>query len=130
MSLRPWSKNEPLSDIKERIDPNYRDARGQSKGAVVRYIQVHFLRRGTIGLVSHIRSVDLASPPREAKVNLIVGAGSTPISDFKALSGLNADLFEVDLQVREEDGEWFLQSADWKRIRFNQLESFLDRVME
>jgi len=116
-----------LRELKARMVSDYRDFRGQSKAEAIRFIQFQFLKRQTIGLVTHIQHVELSAPPTQAEVKLIVGAGSTPATDFKTLSGLSAELFEVDLELTDDDGQWNLTGAAWKRIRFSQLNALLEK---
>ena len=126
LQLEALLEKRDLGELKELIASTYKDARGQTKAEVVRFIQFQFLKRRTIGLVLHIRGIELNTPLTEADVNLVVGAGSTPVHNFKALSDLNADLFEVNLKIVDTGDGWRLKWAEWKRMRFKQL----DRVLE
>ncbi len=125
LHLESLLEKRDLRELKPLIASDYRDVRGQTKPEVIRFLQFQFLKRRTIGLVLHIRSIDFTTPPTEATVSILVGAGSTPVTDFKQLSGLSADLFDVVLTVVDDDGTWRVGNASWKRMRFQQLESLL-----
>ncbi len=98
-----------LGAFRERISERYRDALGHDKQALLDYVRLHLLMhpRGR-HVVLHVRDVQLVTPERAAVMLHAGFAGSG------AASGLHADVYEIQLDLEREDGDWRLTAAEWR----------------
>ena len=95
----------------EHISSNYRDGHGQDRAEASRYARGYFVANQSVHLLTRIESLEFPSP-QEARVKLQVGMagrGGEP-----GASSLNADLYDFDLALVREDGEWKVSYADWR----------------
>jgi hypothetical protein len=95
----------------EHISNNYRDAQGQDRSEASRYARGYFIANQSIHLLTRIESVDFPSP-REARLKMQVGMAGRG-TQAKA-AGLSADLYDFDVALVLEDGEWKVSYADWR----------------
>jgi hypothetical protein len=110
-SLELAVEERDVGDLMAHISPNYRDAQGQDRAAASRYARGYFVANQSIHLLTRIQSLEFPAPD-EARVKLQVGMagqGGEP-----GVAGLNADLYDFDLALILEDGEWKVSYADWR----------------
>jgi hypothetical protein len=100
-----------VGGLMEHISSNYRDGQGQDRAEASRYARGYFVANQSVHLLTRIESLKFPSPD-EARVKLQVGMagrGGEP-----GASSLNADLYDFDLTLIREGGEWKLSYADWR----------------
>jgi hypothetical protein len=95
----------------EHISDNYRDAQGQDRSEASRYARGYFIANQSIHLLTRIETIDFPSP-REARLKLQVGMAGRGAQAGAA--GLSADLYDFDIALVLEDGEWKVSFADWR----------------
>ncbi len=100
-----------LSDVMAVVSDRYSDLRGNDKAGVRDLMRGYFLINQSIHLLMRVEDIVFASE-RVATARITVGmlgrqdVGAT---DWR----LAADVYEFDVRLFNEDGEWRLQSADW-----------------
>ena len=100
-----------VGDLMEHVSANYRDAQGQDRAEASRYARGYFVANQSIHLLTRIESLEFPAPD-EARVKLQVGMagrGGEP-----GAASLTADLYDFDLALVREDGEWKVSYADWR----------------
>jgi hypothetical protein len=113
-SLEEAAEARDAAAMKEHVSERYRDARGQDRQAVAALVTFHFLRNRSVHLLTRVGAVTIAEPG-EARVEALVAMAGAPIPSPEALVRLRADLYRFDLDLREEEGDWRVVSADWRR---------------
>ena len=105
-----------IGDVTQHLSENYRDSQGMSAQETSRYLRGFFLANQTIHLLSHVEQIEFPTPG-ESRVRVLVGMAGRDATAAKVtdLSNLTTDLYVFDLALREEDGEWKLTFAEWRR---------------
>ena len=119
-------ENKKLRSIKELLHPDYRDPDGRRKADLVAFLQLQFLRRSTIGVLSRIQSLEINTQGSHAEVILLAAAGSRITAGMETLRGISANVFRIEVALVDEDQKWLIQSADWRRARKSDLMELLD----
>ncbi len=109
-----------LSRIKEGVAASYHDHWGNNKGAMIRQLQLHFLRSGAIHALSTIRRLEVAPNKQSADVLLYVAVGRSPIAGLDMLKRLNGDLLRIELHLIRDDDEWLIERTNWRRARVSE----------
>jgi hypothetical protein len=105
-----------LRGLKKMISEYYRDEDGRDKQEILGLITFHFLRNKTIHLLTRIQSINMPEPER-AEVAVFVAMAGRPIPSPGELERLRADLYRFDFSLAEEQGEWKLVQAGWRRAK-------------
>jgi hypothetical protein len=99
-----------VGDLLEHLSVAYRSADGQDRAETSRYIRGYFVANQSIHLLTRIESLEFPAPD-EARLKLQVGmAGKAG----QGAANLNADLYDFDVVLVREDGEWKVSYADWR----------------
>lgn len=102
-----------LSRVMALVSESYADLHGQDKAAIRDLMRAYFLINQSIHLLMRVEDVEL---PSEHVANAHVTVGMLGRQDAAADDwGLVADVYEFDVRLHNEDGEWRLQSAEWRR---------------
>jgi hypothetical protein len=110
-SMERAAEARDAGDLMEHISATYRDAQGQDRSEASRYARGFFLANQSIHLLTRIESLEFPSPD-EARVKVQVGMagrGGEP-----GAATLSADLYDFDVALVLEDGEWKVSYADWR----------------
>lgn len=100
-----------VGDLMEHLSVNYRDAQGQDRTEASRYARGYFIANQSVHLLTRIESLEFPAPD-EARVRLRVGMAGR--GGERGAGGLNADLYNFDVVLVREDGEWKVTYADWR----------------
>jgi hypothetical protein len=92
----------------------YLDAEGRDKRAVEGVLRLVLLRHEAIHLLTRISEIALPAPGRARAVVYVAMAGR-PIAGPAQLAALRASLWRFELDLIEEDGDWRVASAAWRR---------------
>jgi hypothetical protein len=103
-----------VSALRELVSDRFRGPGGQDKRALNGVLNYHFLRYGKVHTLTRIAELNVLGPGR-AEVGLVVALAASPIENVGAIPDLHADLYRFDWQLSEEDGEWRVTGADWRR---------------
>jgi hypothetical protein len=99
-----------VGDLMEHVSAAYRSADGQDRAETSRYVRGYFVANQSIHLLTRIESLEFPAPD-EARLNLQVGMAGR---DGQGAANLNADLYDFDIVLVREDGEWKVSYADWR----------------
>lgn len=102
-----------VSDLVEHLSPEFRDANGMTPEEAARYVRGYFVANQSIHLLTRIEQVEFPLPD-EARARVLVGMVGRD-ADAAGKWDLAADLYEFDLTLRREDGEWKATFAKWRR---------------
>lgn len=102
-----------LSAVMDLVSERYSDLRGQDKAGVRGVLRGYFLVNQSIHLLTRVESVQFPSEEvATARVTVgMLGRQDGGSGDWS----LAADVYEFDVRLLDEGGEWRLQSADWRR---------------
>jgi hypothetical protein len=110
-SMEVAAEARDVGDLMEHVSANYRDAQGQGPAEASRYARGYFVANQSIHLLTRIESLEFPAPD-EARVKLQVGMAGR--GGEQGAAGLSADLYDFDLALVREAGEWKLSYADWR----------------
>lgn len=101
------------SEVTQWLSPAYRDAHGNSGEDVKRLLRGYFIANQSISLLTRVEELTFPNPG-EARAKVLVGMVSRE-ADAASAWELAADLNEFEIALAEEDGEWRVTWARWKR---------------
>lgn len=113
-ALEAAAEEKDVDGLQGAVAAHYGDARGNDKRAVRRILMFHMLRNESVHLLTRLHSLELLQPDRARAVVLVAMAG-LPLADFDALLQAKVDLHRFDVRLVEIDGDWKIESADWRR---------------
>jgi hypothetical protein len=99
-----------VGDLMEHVSAAYRSADGQDRAETSRYVRGYFVANQSIHLLTRIESLEFPAPD-EARLKLQVGMAGR---EGQGAANLNADLYDFDVVLVREDGEWKVSYADWR----------------
>lgn len=111
-----------LGRLADLIAESYSDQYGNDRKNALKLLRLYFLRNRSIYLFTQIKSIELLDGEQQqeleqnkAELKVYVGMAGTPISNGIPV-GMRANIFLFDLKMIEEDSEWLVQQAAWKRV--------------
>jgi hypothetical protein len=110
-SMEHAAEARDVGDLMEHVSAAYRDSQGQDRAEASRYARGYFITHQSVHLLTRIESLEFPSPD-EARVKLQVGMAGR--NDDPGAAGLSADLYDFDIALVHEDGEWKVSYADWR----------------
>jgi hypothetical protein len=110
-SMERAAEARDVGDLMEHISASYRDAQGQDRAEASRYARGYFVANQSIHLLTRIESLEFPSPD-EARVKLQVAMAGR--GGDQGAASLSADLYDFDVALVHEDGEWKVSYADWR----------------
>jgi len=121
VELEEAVESRSISRVKEGVAASYHDHWGNNKSAVIRQLQLQFLKGGAVHALTTIRRLEVAPNKRSADVLIYVAVGSTPISGLKAIDQFGTDLLRMELHLIRDDDEWLIERTNWRRARVSEL---------
>ena len=109
-SMEVAAEARDVGDLMEHISVNFRDAQGQDRTEASRYARGYFVANQSVHLLTRIESLEFPSPD-EARLKVQVGMAGR--GGEQGAGGLTADLYDFDIALVREDGEWKVSYADW-----------------
>lgn len=101
-----------LSAIMDLVAPSYRDEQGGGRDELKQYLRGYLVAHQSIHLLTKVHSV--AFPYRDmAKVSLTLGTLGRDAAAATAFD-LAADVYDVELELKLDDGEWRVTRASWR----------------
>jgi hypothetical protein len=100
--------------LMDLVAEHYTGERGEGRDAVARAIRGYFILNQQVHVLTRIRAIELL-PDGGAHIDLVVAMARTPLSDVARLSESRADLFRIQLELSQSDGEWLVFSASHRR---------------
>jgi hypothetical protein len=109
-SMEAAAEARDVSGVMEHVSPAYRSADGLDRAEAARYLRGYFVANQSIHLLTRIESLEFPAPD-EARVQVQVGMAGR---GGQGAAGLSADLYDFDVALVREDGEWKVSYADWR----------------
>jgi hypothetical protein len=94
----------------EHISENFRDRQGQDRSEAARSARGYFIANQSIHLLTHIEALEFPSAD-EARVKVKVGMAGR--GEQPGATDLSADLYDFDVGLVREGGDWKVSYADW-----------------
>jgi hypothetical protein len=113
------AQDRDLRALATLISDQFQSAEGaeNDKAAVIRILQLQFLRYPAIHLLVRVPGVGFPRPGR-AEATVLVAMAALPIRSPADFPTVNADLYQFDLVLVEEGRRsWKVRSAAWKPVR-------------
>ncbi|MCW8902465.1 hypothetical protein [Sedimenticola sp.] len=103
-----------LSAVSPLLSAAYSGGAGRNKQAIMRLLAGYFVAHQSIHLLTQVSRLELIGEQR-AEVTLFVAVAGQPFSGISQLLSMRADLIRLDLTLAAEQGEWQVQSGEWRR---------------
>ncbi len=101
-----------LSGIMDLVAPSYGDGQGGDRDELKQYLRGYLVAHQAIHLLTRVESVEF--PYRDmAKVSLTLGTLGRDAAAATAFD-LAADVYDVELELALDDGEWRVTRANWR----------------
>lgn len=101
------------SRFKDRVAEDYSDAGGRDRRELGQLLAFYGMRNQSIHVVTRVKDVTFRAPDH-AQVVVVAATAGRPIQSAADLAGIRADVYHLDLDLRERDGEWLLTFAQWR----------------
>jgi hypothetical protein len=101
------------SALFELVAPDYRDGRGNGEKEIRRLVRGYLITHQSIHLVTRVEEIEFPATDL-ARVRVTVGMLGQPAAG-RSPWDLAADVYEFDLVLAREDGDWRLTRAGWRR---------------
>jgi hypothetical protein len=100
-----------LSGVMDLVSERYTDMRGQDKAQIRDLMRAYFVVNQSVHLLMRIDEITFpADELADARISVgMLGVQSQ--EDWRYA----VDVYEFDVRLLSEDGEWRLQSAEWRR---------------
>jgi hypothetical protein len=108
-SMEVAAEARDVGDLMEHVSTTYRSADGLDSAEAARSLRGYFVANQSIHLLTRIQSLEFPAPD-EARVKLQVGMAGRGGQG----ADLSADLYDFDVALVREDGEWKVSYADWR----------------
>jgi hypothetical protein len=100
-----------LSDVMDLVAENYTDSRGQDKEAIRNLMRGFFFVNQSVHLLMRVESIEFPAD-KLADAHIAVGLlGRQSQEDWSFV----VETYEFDVRLQHDEGEWRLQSAEWRR---------------
>jgi hypothetical protein len=95
------------------IAPDYQDGRGNGAEEIRRYVRGYLVTHQSIHLLTRVDEIEiLATDLVRLKATVgMLGREANAESSWD----LAGDLYEFDVTLAREDGDWLVTRADWRR---------------
>lgn len=110
-SMEQAAEARDVGELLDHVSDTYRDGQGQDRAEASRYARGYFVVNQSVHLLTRIERLEFPSPD-EARVKLQVGMAGR--GGAAGGAGLTADLYDFDVALVREDGEWKVSYADWR----------------
>lgn len=100
------------SRLFELIAPDYRDPRGFGADELRRYLRGWLIAHQSVRLLTRVESIEF---PAEGLARLSVTVGMVGREAGGEAWDLAADVYDLDVTLAREDGEWRVIRAEWTR---------------
>ena len=111
MELAAEQRN--IGDLMEYVSNEYRDADGHGPKEISQYVRGYMVANQSIQLLTRIDEIEFPGDD-EARAKVLVGMVGRE-ADAAGAWDLAADLYEFDIALIREDGDWKVTYAKWIR---------------
>ena len=111
------AEDRDASALFDLIAADYRDGRGNGVEEIRRYVRGYLIAHQSIHMLSPVDEVEMQATglPRVRATVGMLGREAAPESSWD----LAADIYEFDITLAREDGEWRIIRADWRQAGVN-----------
>ena len=102
-----------VKTVKEMVSESYADPRGRDKQALKGVLAGHLLGHRVVYLLTRVTALQIEGE-RNARATIAVGMSGVPVESPEALVTVTGRIYEVELELVREDGDWLLVSAHEK----------------
>jgi hypothetical protein len=99
--------------LRDLVADDYRDGRGNGAEEIRRYAHGYLLAHQSVHLLVRIDEIELKAAD-VARLRATVGMAGRETNSGSAWD-LAADVYEFDVTLVREDGDWRVSRADWRR---------------
>jgi hypothetical protein len=100
------------SGLFDLIDPGYRDPQGNGAEELRRYLRGWLIAHQSVRLLTRVESIEF---PAENLARLSVTVGMVGREAGGDAWDLAADVYDIDVTLAREGGEWRVTRAEWRR---------------
>jgi hypothetical protein len=111
MELAAEQRN--IGDLMEYVSNEYRDADGYGPKEISQYVRGYLVANQSIRLLTRVDEIAFPGDD-EARAKVLVGMVGRE-ADAAGAWDLAADLYEFDIALIREDGDWKVTYAKWNR---------------
>ncbi len=97
----------------EHVSERYADEAGQDRRALLGLVTFHVMRHRGRHVFVRIRSLEIRESGR-AEVTLAAALAGSTLAGEADVARLRADVWKIDLDLEEEDGDWRVVWAQWR----------------
>ena len=101
-----------VAGVKEFLSEEYADAAGNDRRALAAWLTFQRMQHRSLHVWSRIQSLEVAGDGSAAAV-VVAGMAGSPVSGPDDFARMRADVYEIELELREEGGDWRVVSARW-----------------
>lgn len=105
------AESRSVGDLMEHVSADYRGANDQHPDEASRYVRGYFIANRSIHLLTRVDQLEFPSDD-EARAKVLVGMVGRE-ADSSAAWNLAADLYELDVVLIREGGDWKVTYAEW-----------------
>jgi hypothetical protein len=107
------AESRDVGDIAAQLSAQYRDAQGNGLEEVKRALRGYFIANQSIHLLTRVSELSFPHED-EARATVLVGMVGRDADAANAWD-LAADVYEFDIALLQEDGDWKVSWAKWRR---------------
>ncbi len=107
------AEDRDVDDVVALLSTQYRDAYGNGPEEVGRAVRGYFIANQAIHLLTRVQGISFPQND-EARASVLVGMVGRE-ADAASAWNLAADLYEFEITLLREDGEWKVSWAEWRR---------------
>lgn len=112
------AEKKDIAALRRLISERYRDPDGNDRRTVDGLLRLYFLRNESIHLFTRISEVNV-TPPDRAQAVVFVAMTARPVLNAEELAERQADLHRFELTLAEEQGQWRVLQAVWRRAELS-----------
>ena len=101
------------SHFRALLSESYTDARGNDRERMIDIVRGYFLTHQSLNVITRIESIELIGAD-VAEVSLVAGVLGQR-AGASLLGGLEGQLYDLELELVRDGGDWRIIGARWKR---------------
>ena len=103
-----------VGGVKDHVALDFEDAHGRDRRELGQLLTFHTMRNRSVHVMTRVKDITFRENGAAA-VELVAATAGRPIPESLPVAGLRADVYRIDADFEERDGEWQLTWAQWTR---------------